>query len=541
MNALPRMLARELLSRLAKAGVFVLVAINLARLITRDRSDRTAALLAVPTSAAPKNCPTWTPGNASSENYSDAACNTLDLPTFKVLHCESATVCGAGAFILRRKDTKACSREMAMRVAWESEFDKQLKAEIGPDAFTVVFSGPQRTTPSSWRHLGDCNYQIPYRLINPGNYTVTIVHTHSEFNAIQEKRHTWQRVINEKLLKEFPVAGCTEICRSYTVANVERMWSTLPVCDRVNPVQGVYLRSKEGSMVPREKQQYEAFKIPYFWVPVGCKFDQLFQNNDESHLCHNNNHSIKILGDSHMRIMWDVLDRRLARAGPLHDNNMQGDRTNFYVTDAALNKAWHHADPARNAPVGLRTMLEFAGRDGFLRWFSTDYPLDPAYNAETQTNDIDRKLADFDVVVFNVGTWLMAAMRDGGNFSASRYRAFLVNCAESMMEANRRRIAIGKDPLVFIWHGLSVYPIFETFSEDDKIKKDLRTPYRLKIWSDIAEGVFSKYPIRRLDNFELTLPFLYDTVDGAHYHRTPAVEAQADELLHKINLCNFHP
>ncbi|KAJ3081503.1 hypothetical protein HK100_009867 [Physocladia obscura] len=78
-----------------------------------------------------------------------------------------------------------------------------------------------------------------------------------------------------------------------------------------------------------------------------------------------------------------------------------------------------------------------------------------------------------------------------------------------------------REPLDIIWHGLASFPVFTNMDDDDKIKKDWRSPYRLKIWSDIAEQVLSKYGMRRLDAFEMTMPFVYDTPDGGHFFKTP--------------------
>ncbi|KAJ3350864.1 hypothetical protein HDU83_009392 [Entophlyctis luteolus] len=503
------------------------------------------------TDAVPRQCPKWEAFDVRQEGNADFSgnCRTVaETATFEVRLCESRTQCGHGYFMLRRKDARACAHAMALDVAWEPEFDAWLKREIGPDAFTVVFSGPQRAAPSDWRHVGDCVYKHPFRLTNPGNYTVSIIHTHDEFHAVQEKRRTWQRVVNAPLLKDFRLDVCANNdCEVFTVASVERMWKRLPLCDRVNPVQGVYLRSDETiEMVDREKYKYEAFKVPYFWVPLGCKYDQLFELGRNNN-CHDRNRSIIFTGDSHVRITWDVLNHRFAGTKALLDRNIhEGSRKNYFYSDQTKNVLWEERLEIKPAAAqDRRTAIDFAGRDGFLTWLSSDYSRNPGYEPkgtperEFETNEIDRRLKYFDSLVFNLGMWQMTAIRDGGHFTSARYRAFLTHIAETMMEINRRRSAMNREPMLFIWNGLPTYPVFQNFDEDDKIKKDWRSPYRLKIWSDIADDTLAKYAhMRRLDAFGMTMPFLYETPDSAHFFKTPAVEAETDELLHKLNLCD---
>ncbi|KAJ3030915.1 UNVERIFIED_CONTAM: hypothetical protein HDU68_007276 [Siphonaria sp. JEL0065] len=499
-------------------------------------------------------CPKWEPFNVKQQGDKDFSLNcrvVTTLPSFEISLCESMRECGQGYFLIQRRGDTECKRMMGRAISWDPDFETWMKESIGPDAFTFVFSGRQRTAPSDWRHLGNCLYKHPYRLTNPGLYTVTIMHTHDNFHAIQEKERTWQRVVNQPLLVDFELDVCSQHCPAFTVKEIQESWSKkrdYPICDRENPVQGVYLRSGvEGvSMLEREQYKYEAFKVPYFWMPLGCKYDQLFELNSNSH-CHDRNQSIKFIGDSQVRVAWDVLDRRLAGTKDLLSHNVhEGSRINYYVSDSDKNKFWEDNKPIR-VPDWIterRTTIDFAGRDGHLHWFAKDYVDNPEYErdgnpeSEAETNGIDRNLKRFDAMVFNVGMWPMSGIRDGGHFTAARFKAMLYWSAEAMMEMNRRRvIAMKREPIVIVWHGLASYPVFTNFDDDDKKRKDWRSPYRLKIWSDIAEQVLSNYGIRRLNAFELTMPFIYETPDGGHYYKTPAVEAETDEMLHKLNIC----
>ncbi|KAJ3246046.1 hypothetical protein HDU78_008054 [Chytriomyces hyalinus] len=346
---------------------------------------------------------------------------------------------------------------------------------------------------------------------------------------------------------------------------------SLPVCNRFLATQGVYLRSEEGHMLEREKYKLENYNIPYYWLPLACKYDQLFELGSDNK-CHANNRSIKFFGDSQVRVSWDVTDRRLAGTRELLKYSVhEGKRVNYYYQDQKQNFFWERGRKVPKAPSRheRRKMLNFAGRDGFLRWFTSEYILNPKYRgiedkSNPETNKVDRRLKTYDSVIFNIGMWPMSGIRVGGHFAAGRYKTMLAWAAENMMEVNHRRASMKAEPLIFVWHGLPSYPLMKTVNENIRINKDWRSPYRLKIWSDIAEHVLSSTlqrssSIRIINAFELTHPFLHDAPDTAQFYKTPggefgscispptialiiefdsAVEAETDEILHMLNICN---
>ncbi|KAJ3230049.1 hypothetical protein HDU81_004810 [Chytriomyces hyalinus] len=455
-------------------------------------------------------CPKWETFDVKAQGNKDFSRNcrivAAKVGGFEISVCESMRECGQGYFLIRRLDKAHCAKAMARSISWDYEFDAWMKREIGPDAFVVTFSGPQRAAPSDWRHMGNCVYKHPYRLTNTGNYTVSIVHANSNCEAIQEKDRTWLRSVNNELLANWHLDVCSSHCE---------------------PLQVMH--------------------------PLACKYDQLFElgsNND----CHAKNHSIKFLGDSQIRVSWDVTDRRLAGTRePLLNNVHEGSRQNYYFQDGALNQYWEEGKerPASPYPSKKRTLLDFAGRDGHLNWFTTEYMGNPEFwrlgdatMEFPETNDVDRRLIELNSVLFNFGMWPMSGIRDGGHLTAGRYKAMLIWAVENMMETNHRRGSMNAEPITFVWHGISSYPVAkpQEMTEDTKLRKDWRSAYRLKIWSDLADQVLTSTPqletsIRRINSFELTHPFLHDSPDGGHFFRTPAVEAETDEILHKLNIC----
>ncbi|KAJ3225367.1 hypothetical protein HDU81_007961 [Chytriomyces hyalinus] len=464
--------------------------------------------------------------------------------------------CGQGYFLLKRLDKAQCDKAMARSISWDYEFETWMKKEVGPvstisDAFVVTFSGPQRAAPSDWRHLGSCLYKHPFRLTNTGNYTVSIIHSHNNFEAIQEKERTWIRPVNNELLLNWPYVVCSDHCEPFTSEAIEKM--TLPVCGRSHPTQGVYLHSVEGHMLEREKYKVENYKNPYYWHPLACKYDQLFELGSNSD-CHAKNNSAQFFGDSQIRISWDLVDRRLSGTRePLLGNNHDGIRQNYFYQDHSANVFWENGKTMPPPPDASkkRTKIDFAGRDGFLSLFASEYTRnfgfhglnDPAASYP-ETNSVDRGLREYDSVLFNVGMWPMSGIRDGGHYSAFRYKAMLTWIAETMMEINHRRGSMKVEPINFVWHGVSSYPLFRAhdINDDTFVRKDWRSPYRLKIWSDLAESILTSTiqlatSIRRMNTFELTHPFIHETPDSAHYFNTPAIEAETDEILHKFNFC----
>ncbi|TPX75015.1 hypothetical protein CcCBS67573_g03737 [Chytriomyces confervae] len=498
------------------------------------------------------NCPKWEMFNVKEHGDKDFSLNcrviSPQVNGFEIKLCESMRECGQGYFLLKRLDKAQCTKAMTRSISWDYEFEAWMKKEIGPDAFVITFSGPQRAAPSDWRHLGNCNYKHPFRLTNTGNYTVSIIHSHENFEAIQETERTWLRPVNNHLLTDWPMDVCSNHCKPFTSDVIEAM--SLPVCNRFLATQGVYLRSVEGHMLEREKYKLENYNIPYYWHPLACKYDQLFELGSDNK-CHANNRSIKFFGDSQVRVSWDVTDRRMAGTRDLLKYSVhEGKRVNYYYQDQKLNLFWERGRKVPKAPSRhkQRTMLNFAGRDGFLRWFTSEYILNQEFRgiedkSNPETNKVDRRLKAYDSVIFNVGMWPMSGIRVGGHFTAGRYKTMLAWAAENLMEVNHRRASMKVEPLIFVWHGLPSYPLMKTVNEKIRIKKDWRSPYRLKIWSDIAEHVLSSTlqrssSIRVINAFELTHPFLHDAPDAAHFYKTPAVEAETDEILHKLNICN---
>ncbi|KAJ3291307.1 hypothetical protein HDU79_002487 [Rhizoclosmatium sp. JEL0117] len=117
-------------------------------------------------------CPKWESYDLTLQTNKDFSTNCkkldyLDPGNFTVQLCMSKRFCGQGYFVVSRVDKEQCQRDMKIQVSRTPKFDKYVKDEIGPDTFMLIFDGPERAAPAMWRHLGNCDYKIPFRLTNP--------------------------------------------------------------------------------------------------------------------------------------------------------------------------------------------------------------------------------------------------------------------------------------------------------------------------------------------------------------------------------------
>ncbi|ORY46407.1 hypothetical protein BCR33DRAFT_128063 [Rhizoclosmatium globosum] len=142
----------------------------------------------------------WKP--FSLNTIHDVTCHELDLESgqfgdpfaasvFKVSQCMSRWHCGQGYFLVQRRDEELCKRMLRKdgkmrKVIFDDELNRKLVEDVGPDFFYLVFDGPARVAPMTWTHAGNCKTRHPFHLVNPGNYTVSLEWTHTNFSAVNE-------------------------------------------------------------------------------------------------------------------------------------------------------------------------------------------------------------------------------------------------------------------------------------------------------------------------------------------------------------------
>ncbi|KAJ3210659.1 hypothetical protein HDU82_007634 [Entophlyctis luteolus] len=349
--------------------------------------------------------------------------------------------------------------------------------------------------------------------------------------------NTRQNYTNTKIL-ELQLDICSKKCASFESDEIDKM--LLPECPLQKSIPGIYLRTTAAHFGAHDSYKVQNNREAYVWKPLGCKYSQRFESNDTDS-CFENQHWSLFMGDSHCRGAFGQLAHRLhfERSQFVENPNLkeQPQRHIFSRSHSLRNSS------QLNASHQAHSILEYAGRDGFLTWFTSKYAIDRDIvthrinNFDVEMNQIDLILKDFDSLVLNSGSWEMLGIIRGGHFTASRFEAMLILCAETILEINRRRALLQKKDLQVIWLGIPATWQTETDVPYFWQTKDWRSPYRLKIWSDIAHKICSKYGFQIINLFDMSLPFVNKFHDGVHHIGTPVADATVDELLNSLNMC----
>ncbi|KAI9337814.1 hypothetical protein BDR26DRAFT_863600 [Obelidium mucronatum] len=501
-------------------------------------------------------CPMWKAYDPAIQAAKQFATNCRDValtkeykPVFSVSLCESESHCGQGYFVVTRKDLHSCKKAFDQVLSNNEQLDSFLKTRIGPDAFHMIFDGPERASPSMWHQISPCVYKLPYRLTNPGTYKLQLIHSHTDFAAVDEVTNKWPQVILKNILPDtFSLSVCPK-CKPFTAKSLSLQ--QLPLCSRQLPNQGVYLKSTLET--EREKYKFENYKKGYIWVPLGCRYDQLFELDTLSDCHATRNFSMLMYGDSHNRVLWDAVDVRLAGSKRhLGKNPKDGDRD-----------AWFYQD--RMTGLGHSGDGNLNGRDYVLR----NSILDKKAHKVTSLNRtrirhlwgnylqklvfdhgdwddakkvvaLDKELAEFDVFEFDWGHWGSGPEKNNGHFTVERYLDHLELASDYLVQINTRRNRLGLEPLVVIWQGVNSIPLIKYEKHDWQVAdQDWRNNYRFKVWSMFAERAMLRRGFRVINSFDITFPWIQETEDANHVHTLPALDAQVDELLHKLNICNY--
>ncbi|KAI9334441.1 hypothetical protein BDR26DRAFT_988751 [Obelidium mucronatum] len=216
-------------------------------------------------------CPKWEAFDhrvQSAKNF-DNNCQLMDAhhSELSVQLCTSKVFCGQGYFL-----------ELIRLV----ELDAYFKKQLGPDSFHVIFDGPERASSSMWKHLGDREYKMSFRLTNTGIFKVQLIHVHHSFLAVNEVMEGWHNPLMKQML-----SNQTELV-------------VCPQCSKYK--------------TPREVAGFKSHGYPYIWEPLGCRFDQRFQEHSNSSCHSKNSQFIGIFGDSHTRVLTLGLAARLGGA-----------------------------------------------------------------------------------------------------------------------------------------------------------------------------------------------------------------------------------
>ncbi|KAJ3209142.1 hypothetical protein HDU82_001330 [Entophlyctis luteolus] len=427
-------------------------------------------------------------------------CSTIDSndDRFDVQLCMSERFCGQAYFLIERRNKETCAKDYSTSISRNQRYESYLKEKYGPDLFHIMLSGPEKASSSMWQHLGNCTYKIPFRVVNPGIYNVTILLAYEQFRGFSEIGDDWPQTSMDSILpNDFVIDICSDICAPFTSKQVSEDFS-LPICSRTEPQQGVYLPISNETV--RERKYESMYGHKYIWEPLGCRFDQRFESRGNDSCLNLRDFALKIYGDSQIRGAWFALDARLSGVDEPVLNNIKWER--------AFAKFFNPADIDKNKYPNLTSKIEEAFRKGEIEhndtqlaeqdprallkgvtlglefWSHMEGFTDVKYfrdHKEGKGTPIEIELAPYDAVVFNGAHWPSAGQWQGGHFTTERYVRLIEYAATYMQEIGERRPSEGYKPIDFVWFGANAMTLIPGPKHKHIDWKDWRNIFRLKV------------------------------------------------------------
>ncbi|KAJ3409230.1 Peroxisome chaperone and import receptor [Chytridiales sp. JEL 0842] len=435
--------------------------------------------------------------------------------TFQVNLCMNRYSCGEGYFQITRKDQDACQMAFKQEVSWDDDVDQLIKRDIGPDGFWLKFDGPERLTPTDWRHQGNCTYKLPFRLSTTGIFNVTLVHIYDNFTANNEAEfYKWYRPKFDVILSNYLLDVCADVgCKPWRYSDLHNS-ADLPVCGRDDTYQGVFLRMADPPS-PREEWLLKSYGYPYIWHPLGCRIPHTYFRNDSSD-CFKSNKTMLIIGDSQSRGTFDLAQLRLDGLDvPFDHNNKNAARKDGVY-----------------APVGLfgpdfgKFRLKYRW-ESYLNIFS-QYAIG-GDRFDGYRYEADRYFQEMDIAFVNTGHWAAAGLQHGGFWNLPKYVSYVEYVLNTMKQINKQQEFYGGKVTRFIWVGVFAVGMFQPEGTQAGLYKyyskiiDHRAFYRLKLWSDAVRDMVNDFGFQFIDGNFMTSSWVRESPDGPHFHTTPDV------------------
>jgi hypothetical protein len=411
----------------------------------------------------------------------------------------------------------------------------------------LKMDGPQREAPSNWQHLGDCKYKIPYRLTNPGIYTIKLIHGYDNFNALTEWVENSNTPLHRLMLDSYSLAVCPDHCPTLTPAKIEsEILPNLPLCSKTEPNEGIYVRKTMETLREINKQNQILGAGPYIWYPLGCRYNNLFEPSS-SRSCLNSNRRVLIIGDSQSRTVADLIDARLS--GNTAAVASLGSRLKLQkYTQTQSPEPWKDVGTEDDVSTGMQTlidewtapppataqgmMLHFI-YDEYMGLFSTYHESrTPNFDFDLNLGFVDKALQSVDTIVLGTGQWQASRVSLGGQWTLSRYKHFLEFIMDALDEIQFRRLKRGLKTIRIIWQGFLSTPMHE-----EDWRSDWRNPVRNKVWSDVAAEIMKRRGALVVDGNGLTVSWVEEYPDSAHPFMLPGLDALIDEIIFKMDLC----
>ncbi|EJD54809.1 hypothetical protein AURDEDRAFT_110283 [Auricularia subglabra TFB-10046 SS5] len=496
----------------------------------------------------------WPASLSTVVGGSSTVCRTLPSTDerFALELCTATTSCNAGTITITAP-LADCAPGNAPVTSNDTSEDAWTYAHIGPHTFHLQLYGAARAAYEPAPFLGPaaCAWRFEFEAKASGRLGFQVHHVYENYAGFQNvigppplshfvpliqytpgfptpldpvtpthREHVYvpdfdmcpePSMVNAQLRgRVLPPAVARPLLKIWRTPEQKAVLASAPLCSRERPVRGVY-RPRHPS---DDRKSMIAYK-GYVWEPEpDCRMDELPYHDTESHdvydLLSQNERSILFLGDSH-------------------------DRYAYYFMRSWYQQNWTYLlDPYRlkeehSSWSRGRTRFEFVW-DRFM-----DRAL-PNLNCE----EFARTWGAYDTVILSAAHHL--AITNGG-VTPEYPQVFTstpeyVQIVRDTMNTFLRRCrppasAKWKAPRV-VWLGTPAYrPPFTKFRWNDH-----RTNTRLGIWTKRAEEMLHKeFPeVAIVDMFDLSKPFIRETIDGLHFFGTDAAYSIALEVNHKIGL-----
>ncbi|KAJ3161150.1 hypothetical protein HDU86_007772 [Geranomyces michiganensis] len=337
--------------------------------------------------------------------------------------------------------------------------------------------------------------QIEFEIANPGPIQLFVQLTYSNFSALDEMSETWPEYRKELLVYDNSLIVCPG-CPSLPLLPLpEHLVQDMPRCDYTKLLKPVFLPVDPAAFSEYPYSEY-GLHIPGCRVyPVHGKF-----NVTDTCLSGHEPFTLRMWGDSQTRSVWAGMTARLSGEAisleQIEEGSWNfGDITGDYIS---AKRAW------------LNRLLE----------------LD------------DARFGSPDVIWISVGQWPAAGRISGGHWSTLQYLAYVQWVITALKDRLHFLEQSGQKIPKVIWGGLNVLPL-EKILDVVRDMSDWRTIDRMAYWSRLASNLMRTAGFLCVPAFDATLPFYFDSLDGAHFHSTGANDAIMDMLWDAMSVC--HP
>lgn len=401
-----------------------------------------------------------------------------------------------GAFRIHKK------QKCDFRSDWTDNklYRDQVEARFGPEEFYFILEGPEMMGLNLEQvHLGNCRYEIPFRVEIPGRYRINLMWHRSAYRAVDEHLNVWplafmsyplgDNVYIEIGSKHDTAATWTRIHQGQGLPPCTASFNKAMQFGRwVSQTPNVNF---EQIPMPKQRKYIRVFvnATLYDWMPYDCilpRWSELLDRIKKQNAFGTPQPQFEIAGDSHALVMYLGIFEALCE-----------------TRDLQSKFGWHRS---------LNESLASCGKPEYKS--SYNYLFSSNSGLLCKRLDFIKKSNDENVLkktyIANFGHHSM-----GQPFALKKLTDQL-DCVVRMLNDIPRRTAL-------IWFDSPVQPA----RIDDWIRgyKDGRTLIRVIAWNAYARSVFEQYAVWTVPLNRMTLGVYGSFADDAHYPKAIYAEA----------------